>query len=307
MWREEYDRRPNCGVERITTVLRDKFGKVTTQEGPSISFVGIEINQGTGGDVRLRQMGYINELLNFYEIDPSASEDSPCNGNIMEASKSDEEMADPTVFKSALMKLMFLSTRTRPDIAFAVSALSSRSVQPKKSDMTRLHKIFRYLNGTKEAYMTFKAGGRVSLSAFVDASFMTHPDMKSHTGYCIFADELGSAGIVYRSLKQKTVSNSSTEAEIIALHELVMHLVWIQSIYDDLGVTDVRPATVYEDNQAAITMSTTDVVNFKGRSKYINRKYFSIFEHVQSGEAKIVICRHRGSSRGFSNQGAYGR
>lgn len=276
-------------IERITTVLRDKFGKVTTQEGPSISFVGIEINQGTGGDVRLRQMGYINELLTFYEIDPSAREDSPCNGNIMEASKPDEEIADPTVFKSALMKLMFLSTRTRPDIAFAVSALSSRSVTPKKSDMNRLHKIFRYLNGTKEAYMTFKAGGRVSLSAFVDASFMTHFDMKSHTGYCIFADEMGSAGIVYRSLKQKTVSNSSTEAEIIALHELVMHLVWIQSIYDDLGVTDVRPATIYEDNQAAITMSTTDVVNFKGRSKYINRKYFSIFEHVQSGEAKVVF------------------
>ena len=276
-------------IERITQVLRDKFGKITIQEGTSVSFVGIEINRSTGGDIQLRQMGYINELLTFYEIDPNSREDSPCNGNVMEASKSEEEMVDPKTFKSALMKLMYLSTRTRPDIAFAVSALSSRSVHPKKSDMTRLHKIFRYLNGTKEAYMIFKAGGHVSLSAFVDASFMTHPDMKSHTGYCIFADDMGSAGIIYRSLKQKTVSNSSTEAEIIALHELVMHLIWVQSIYDDLRVPNVRPAEVFEDNQAAITMSTTDVVNFKGRSKYINRKYFSIFEHVQTGEVKVVF------------------
>ena len=118
-------------IDIITKVLRDKFGKVTTQEGTSISFVGMEINRGTGGDVQLRQIGYTNELLEFYEIDPNSSEDSPCNGNVMEASRPDEEIADPKIFKSALMKLMFLSTRTRPDIAFAVSALSSRISIPK--------------------------------------------------------------------------------------------------------------------------------------------------------------------------------
>ena len=276
-------------IDRITAVLRSRFGKVTSQEGSTVSFVGIEISRSTDGDVQLRQLGYINELLKFYDIDSDSSEDTPCNRNIMDPSSPEEENADPKAFKSAVMKLMFLSTRTRPDIAFAVSALSSRSVVPKKSDLNRLHRIFRYLNGTKDAFMTFKAGGSVSLSVFVDASFMTHADMKSHTGYCVFADDMGSAGIVYRSLKQKTVSNSSTEAELIALHELVMHLVWLQSIYDDLGVADIRPAMVYEDNKAAITMSTTDVVNFKGRSKYINRKYFSVFEHVESGEVKVVF------------------
>ena len=116
---------------------------------------------------------------------------------------------------------MYLSTRTRLDIAFAVSALASRAENPKESDWNRLVHLARFLNGTKDDFLTYKYGGTVDISAFVDASLMTHRDMRSHTGYCIFADKIGSAAIVYRSVKQKTVADSSTEAEVIALHELV--------------------------------------------------------------------------------------
>ena len=59
---------------------------------------------------------------------------------------------------------------------------------------------------------------------------MSHRDMRGHTGYCIFADKIGSAAIMYRRVNQKTVADSSTEGEVIALHELVQHLLWIVSI-----------------------------------------------------------------------------
>ena len=35
-------------------------------------------------------------------------------------------------------------------------------------------------------------------------------------------------------------------------------------------------------------MSTTEPTTFKGRSKLINRKYFSVHEYVSSGEIELV-------------------
>ncbi len=54
------------------------------------------------------------------------------------------------------------------------------------------------------------------MKAYVDASYRVHADMKSHTG-CVIT--LGKGPIFVRSAKQKLVSKSSTEAELIALSD----------------------------------------------------------------------------------------
>ena len=275
-------------VDLITRALETRFGQITIQEGETMSFVGIEILTDSAGNVRLRQRGYIGDILAHFGVDQGQSADYPCTGNIMDAAKPTELDFDVARFKSGVMKMMYLSTRTRPDIAFVVSALACRAERPKQSDWERLVHLAKYLNGTKDDCLIFKYGGMIELSAFVDASFMTHRDMRGHTGYCIFADKIGSAAILYRSVKQKTVADSSTEGEVIALHELVQHLLWVISIYEDMGVQISKPVSVHNDNQSNLTLHSKDVVNFKGRSKYISRKYFSVFEHIESGELKLV-------------------
>jgi len=121
----------------------------------------------------------------------------------------------------------------------------------------------------------------------VDASFNHHFDAKGHSGFVIFAS-VGSAGILIKSLKQKAVANSSCEAELIALHEGMQHLLWIMSLYEELGYKSIVPVQVGQDNKAAILLSQSDPVNFRGRSKFINRMYFSVYEHVESGAVELV-------------------
>ena len=275
-------------VDFITQALETRFGTISTQEGEIMSFVGIEILTDSAGNVRLRQRGYIVDILTHFGVEPEQTAEYPCSGNIMDAVKTSEAEFDVAVFKSGVMKMMYLSTRTRPDIAFAVSALACRAESPKQSDWERLVHLAKYLNATKDECLLFKYGGQIELSAFVDASFMTHRDMRGHTGYCIFADRIGSAAILYRSVKQKSVADSSTEGEVIALHELVQHLLWIVSIYESMGVPISKPIPVHNDNKSNLTLHSKDNVNFKGRSKYISRKYFSVFEHVDSGELKLI-------------------
>ncbi len=106
----------------------------------------------------------------------------------------------------------------------------------------------------------------------------------------IYADAIGSAAILSRSLIQKTVAQSSMEAELIALHEAVNHLIWCSNILAELGYPQ-RGITIFEDNQAAIKMTKEAPVNFKGKSKFINRRYFGIHSFVESGEIKLeYIC-----------------
>ena len=45
---------------------------------------------------------------------------------------------------------------------------------------------------------------------------------------------------------------------------------------------------VQQDNQAVIKLSNSEPINFKGRSKFINRKYFSVHEYVTNGDIELI-------------------
>ena len=52
----------------------------------------------------------------------------------------------------------------------------------------------------------------------MDAAFAVHKDMKSHTGAEM---TMGSGAVISLSTKQKVNTRSSTEAELLALHDII--------------------------------------------------------------------------------------
>ena len=77
---------------------------------------------------------------------------------------------------------------------------------------------------------------------------------------------------MFKSKKQQCVSDSSAEAELISLHEGVRQLMWMTLVLEELGVVDNYPIKVYQDNQSTIKMAKDETINFRGRSKFIDRK-----------------------------------
>ncbi len=99
-----------------------------------------------------------------------------------------------------------------------------------------------------------------------------------------------SAAILVKSVKQKTTADSSTEAELVALHEAIKYISWAADILAELG-HDLRPAEIYQDNKSVIIMSSEEALNFAGRSKFINRKYFGVYEKINDGTVKLkYVC-----------------
>jgi hypothetical protein len=93
--------------------------------------------------------------------------------------------------------------------------------------------------------------------------------------------------VLFKSAKQKSVADSSAEAELIALHECVQYLVYLANLFEELGYKN-KNIPVYQDNLATMHMASNEQVNFKGRSKFINRKYFGVYQYVEDGTIKLV-------------------
>ena len=111
-------------------------------------------------------------------------------------------------FQSLLGMIMFV-VRTRPDIAFAVNRLAVRTAKATEKDLKALRRIASYLYGSRNWELVYSKGsGSPDLYAYSDASFVTHPDGKSHMGFCIGYGS-NSGFFFSRSAKQKLVKHRS--------------------------------------------------------------------------------------------------
>jgi hypothetical protein len=109
---------------------------------------------------------------------------------------------DPTLYRQIIGSLMYL-VHTRPDICYAVNALSQFLCEPKHMHMVAVKHILRYVRGTIAYGLRYTSSGGVMLHGFTDSDWMgSAVDRKSTSRYCF---SLGSAMISWSSMKQGSV------------------------------------------------------------------------------------------------------
>jgi replicative superfamily II helicase len=124
------------------------------------------------------------------------------------------------------------------------------------------------------------------VQAHIDASYGVHGNGKSHTGCKV---TIGKSGASYfRSAKQKIVTKSSTEAELVALSDSANVPIHIARFLRAQGYA-VPSVILYQDNKSAMALiakgySTSDL------TKHISLRYFWVTEKVQDGTVVLVYC-----------------
>ncbi|CAJ1929674.1 unnamed protein product [Cylindrotheca closterium] len=118
-----------------------------------------------------------------------------------------------------------------------------------------------------------------SMKWMMDASFAVHPDFKSHTGGTL---SFGGGAAQVMSKKQKLNSRSSTEAELIAVDDVVMMILWTKLF--------MEKKILYQDSKSAILLEENGCKSAGKRSRAINIRYFSITDQVEKGNVKIKYC-----------------
>jgi hypothetical protein len=120
----------------------------------------------------------------------------------------DEDRAD--IFHSIVALLLFTSRRCRLDIQTAIAFLCTRVAHPDEDDWKKLRRLLQYLRGTLDMALYIGADSIESMQSWVDVSYATHDDCKSHTGGAM---SWGWGVLLTMCKKQKLNSKSSTEGE----------------------------------------------------------------------------------------------
>ena len=90
----------------------------------------------------------------------------------------------------------------------------------------------------------------------------------------------------WKSSKQDTVADSTTEAEYIAASEAAKEAVWMKKFIAELGVPSASsPVDLYCDNSGAIAQAKEPRAH--QNSKHILRRFHLIREIVERGDVKI--------------------
>ena len=130
-----------------------------------------------------------------------------------------------------------------------MSFLTTRVQSPDVDSMKKLIRVFKYLNGTRELGVILKPSD--VLSAFIDSSYGVHIDGKSHSGMVI---TLGLGALFIKSTKQKIVTKSSTEAELVALSDMCSPVIWSREFLIAQG-EKLPPVQVHQDNQSTMALA----------------------------------------------------
>jgi hypothetical protein len=75
--------------------------------------------------------------------------------------------------------------------------------------------------------------------------------------------------IISFSKKQKIATKDLTEAEIVALSDMMVKIEWVIEFFKSFGIVEVPRPIVYQDNKSAIALVTRkESGNGKGRDIY---------------------------------------
>ena len=136
----------------------------------TVTFCGYEISKTDQG-YALGQEKYIRDLIDKHKINQTAG--IPCP-KIEEGPEEPAENLTGSVLRSAQQlrgELMWLTTRTRPDVAYTVGVMS-RLLHKRPGYVVEIGQQCQYLCGSASQKLHYKGGGPIdTLEVMVDASF----------------------------------------------------------------------------------------------------------------------------------------
>ena len=244
-------------ILRFRECLVSKFDITFNEQ--ATSHLGVDLISMPSGNIKLQQQKLLDAI--FEEFTPSGNKvrhphKTPKRKNDHDEMK--QTRVNPKEYLHLLGMLMYV-THSRPDIASALSYAATKSSDPTTTDFESLLEIVDYLWSTRDRGLIMHASDGenqdLQLICHVDASYLSHSDARSHTGYCLSFGHIGS--FYSKSIKQKLVTTSSTHAEIRALYTLVLDIIFVVNMCDEVGRPISLPAVVFEDNQPVIDLSKT--------------------------------------------------
>ena len=284
-----------CSSKRtMERMLQEMSNNFEVKVGDPSCFVGLELKRDRDKRrIEVCQKGYIKRVLEKYNMSNCTSAVTPGDSGLklsksMSPSTAEEKEEMKNVpYRQAIGSLNFISVCTRPDISYELSRCAQFCENPGQQHWTRVKRILRYLQGSKERKLVYELPSS-SIPTFEpigysDSDWAGCPDSRRSTTGFIFT--LAGAPVTWSSKQQKTVALSSTEAEYMSASDSAKDAKWIRQLLHDLGYECLTPTPIMVDNQGAIHLSKNP--GHHQRTKHIDIKYHFIRQEHENGVIEL--------------------
>jgi hypothetical protein len=265
--------------------LKEKFDDMECSIAEDkFEYLGMQIDISDGEKAILTMEKYVADIID--ENDVTTTAETPASGNLFTVGESPVLKEDERqCFHRVVAQLLYLATRTRPDILLPITFLCSRVTLATEEDKGKLRRVLSYLHNTRKLGIVLGCKGEgVSLSVYADASYAVHGDYKSHGGVFISHNR---GPVLVKCSKQKIVTKSSTEAELVTLSDAVSLAAHNIEFLKGQGYS--VNAVLQQDNTSTISLAENGRSN-SDRTKHIGIRYFFVKQYIENGTMKIQHC-----------------
>ena len=259
-------------------------------EGPVQDLLNVEISRD-GPDVLLKQSAYIEKMMTQFAPDArthlprNQPPSSPDLAQLVTDALVCTDTIDPALlrrYQSLVGALLYCTTQTRPDCAYAVGMLCRCMAKPTERLYAAALRVLYYLYVHKDVGLRYSPSS-TPLSGMSDSDWAVK---HSTSGYTF---QYMNATVSWASKKQPTVALSSTEAEIVAASEASKEALALRGLLSDLGVNDASPTSLAVDNQSAIAVAYNP--EHHNRMKHVARRHFFVRECVENLQIVVPFVR----------------
>lgn len=170
-------------IRHLTLTYKD----IKYKHGNNHSYLGMNF-KFYDDRLEISMKGYIDNILR--ESNVSGVSDCPSSLTLLQFDDSEPilKKSDQKRIHRATAQLLYLSPRTRPDIALVVNSLSRRVNKYIQSDDRKLRKCLNYLNTTSDLGLILRVDPTdgIRITCHADTSLGINPDDRKSQGAHVF-------------------------------------------------------------------------------------------------------------------------
>jgi transposase InsO family protein len=291
---------------RIFARMREVFIGGFKDLGPLHKFLGIIIERRPEGGFRVHQAPKIKALLERLGLGDVAYEKSPAKAGtkhklhplLEPLSEEDALFMAAVPYKEAVGALFYICRASRWDISHACSQVARFMANPGPKHWDAVRRIYGYLRRTADVGLVIAADSllldytnadetqsprAMRLEGWADADWAGTPSTrKSHTGWLV---RCGGSLVSWLSKGQGCISQSTMEAELVAVTALSNEVLWWRILWEDLDIPLRQPVPLWSDSSSAVSLA--DHAGKFDATKHIELKHLVIREHQQYNLVKV--------------------
>jgi len=245
------------GVEAVARSVSAKFE--VRDMGEVKDLIGMKVMRNRAAKtLSLSNPGHTATLLKAFGMDKATPNKTQMSSGVKLTRTGEGLLPEGNRYADLVGSLLYLSTTTTPDIAFAVGVLS------------------RFMSCPEEDHMP--------LQGLVDADWAGDIDGRRSTTGFVFTCNGGA--IAWASKRQSPVATSTAEAENVASAMATKEALWLRKLLSALSF-DGGAVAMMEDNQSCLALVNNPQAT--GRTKHVDVAYHMARDYQARGDVAFYF------------------